>query len=195
MNCIMNFNGYFPSFWSQMSSLHSEDDIFASQMAEKKTTKRRKRNNRSRSSGSSDGSPERGHSRSRSPSPSKNRSSRGGRKDSDEIDAVKLAELLNKASKIVEYMSVSKLEINKKYIVESLKIYNNHGNDFGNGLQAILTDGDKKIKTFLPKRIINDGAFNTIKKTLKSINSGKAKMAIIYKGQIGAANSIQWLPM
>jgi hypothetical protein len=85
------------------------------------------------------------------------------------------------------------LEINKEYAVESLKIYNKTGKDFGTGIQAILTDGDKKIKTFLPKRIINDGAFN--KKTIKSINTGKVKIAIIYKGQIGTANSIQWVSL
>jgi hypothetical protein len=164
-------------------SSHSEDDTVASQMAEKKKTQRRKRHNRSRSSGSSDDSPDRERSRSRSPSSSsESRSSRGERKDSDEIGATKLAELLNKASKIVKYHSVSKLEINKEYAVESLKISNNPGNDFGTSLQAILTDGDKKIKTFLPKRFNNDEVFN--KKTIKSINMGKVKIAIIYKGQI-----------
>jgi hypothetical protein len=55
---------------------------------------------------------------------------------------------------IVEYLSVSKLEINKKNAVESLKIYNNPGNNFGTGLQAILTNGYKKIRPFFPSVLL-----------------------------------------
>jgi hypothetical protein len=164
MRCLLNI----PSpFLLQMSS-HSEDDTVASQMAEKKKTPRRKRHNRSRSSGSSDDSPDRERSRSRLPSSSsKSRSSRGGRKDSDELGAAKLAELLNEASKIVEYLSVSKLEINRKYAIESPKIYNNPGNDFGTGLQAILTDGDKNLGPFYPSVLLKTG--HSIRKSLKAL--------------------------